>query len=168
MSAQRAPRTRPAISAVNPAISPETAPTLHLRELDVAVSQVAVVVDPRSATSARRLVTLPVTAPRLATEVNKVVASVETKADTVAVVVDLVVVKEDKPATHAVVTATCLATAPKAKSVTTAVRSDIFPEIAHPRPAASAPAINANNLVTSRHNAQTRPTSTTIHTLRST
>jgi hypothetical protein len=84
------------------------------------------VVAPRSATSAVRLDTSLATA-LMQVLVDMVVVAVdmaETRADTEEeVVVDLAVdAKVDRPATLAVVTATCLVTAPRVRSATTVVR----------------------------------------------
>jgi len=160
VNAQRVLRIRPATSVVNLVTSPATAKTHPKRVLDV-VALVVLVVQPKSATSAQRLVTLPVTALRLvATVVVVAAATVETKADTAAVLeVTEVVVAEttvDKPVTPAVVMVTCPATALRAKSATTAVRLDIFPETAPLRLRPSELATSASNLVTSRLNAPTR------------
>lgn len=158
MNAPRAQRTRPATSAVNLVTSLATAPTLLKRVLDVAVedSHPEVVEDLKSATSALRLVTLPVTARRLVDTAAAVVVSAASK-DTVAVDMEVVVVVVDKPATLAVVMDTCLVTVPKAKSATTAVRLVTCPETAHPRQPASALATSASNLATFRLNARTKP-----------
>jgi len=59
----------------------------------------------------------------------------------------------DRLAIPAEVMATCLATAPKARSVTTVVKSDIFPATARVNRTESA--INANSLDMSWLNAQT-------------
>lgn len=161
MNAQRDQRTRPATSAVNQVTSPVIAPTQPPRELDVEAEDshlVVVVVDPRSATSAQRSATLPVTAQRLeATVADKVVDMVVNRVVTVVDSVDVVVVdKVDKPATLAVVTVTCLVTAPKVKSATTVAKLDISPATAHPKPPLSELATSASNLVTFRLNAPTK------------
>jgi len=161
VNAPRVLRTRPVTSAVNQATSPVIAITLLLRVLDVVLVEedstlVAAVVDLKSATSAPRSVTLLVTALRL---VGMVVA-VDMELNKVGMVEDLVVVAvvaEDKLATHVAVTDTCPAIAPKVKSATTVVRSAIFLEIAHPRPAVSELAISASNPDTFRLNARTKP-----------
>jgi len=124
--------------------------------LVVVVSLPVVVEVVKSATSAPRLVTSPVTALRLLVDMV-VAAMVATKVDTVVVAADSVVVKVVKLATPAVVMATCLVTAPKVKSATTAARLVTCPEIAHPRQPLSAPATSASNLATSRLNVQTKP-----------
>jgi hypothetical protein len=123
--------------------------------LDVVAVDSNPVVDPKSATSAPRSVTLPATAQRL---VATVVDLVATKVDMEADVADTAAVadKVDRPATPAVVTATCPVTAPKAKSVTTAVRSVISPETALSRTTTSVPATSASNQVTFKLNAQTK------------
>jgi len=147
---------------VNPVTSPGTAKTHPKKVLDVAALAAVLVVQLKSATSAQRLVTLPVTALRLvATVVVAVAVTVETKADTavvleVTVVVVVLETTADKPATPAVDTVTCLATALRAKSATTVARSVIFPETAPLRLQLSELATNASNLVTSKLNAQTR------------
>lgn len=170
MNAQRAQRTRPATSAVSQDTSPVTAPTQPLRELVVeAVVDSHPVVDPKSATSAARSATSPETAQRLVVTVdNREVVTVDSREvvtveDTEVVVV---VAKVVRPATPAVVTATCLVTAPKVRSATTVVRLAICPETAHPRPHLSVLATSASSQVTSRLNAQTkllRPNDVQIH-----
>lgn len=84
----------------------------------------------RSATDAARRVTLLVTA-------RKAVAS----ATVVVVVASLVV----KPATLAVVSATWLATAHRARSATTVVNLDTFPATVLRRPVANEYATDASN-----------------------
>jgi len=157
VNAPRAQRTRRATSAVNQATSLATAPTQLKRVLDVAVedSHPEVVEDPKSATSAPRLVTSPVTAPRQVDTVAAVVDSAA-KEDT-AVDMEVVVEAVDKPATLAAATDTCLVTAPKAKSATTAARLVTCPETAPLRQPASALATSASNLATFRLNARTKP-----------
>jgi len=88
------------------------------------------------------------------------------------VVVDLAVAKDTVVADMAVPVAdvrvvrlatlvvdmvTCLVTAPKARSATTAVKLVISPETALPRPAASVLATSASNPATFRLNARTKP-----------
>lgn len=79
--------------------------------------------------------------------------------DMAATKVDMVVAMEDEAARHAtlaVVTATCLETAPKAKSATTAAKLVTFHVTAHLRPLVSELATSASSQVTSRLNAPTR------------
>jgi len=122
----------------------------------VVVSQPVVGVDLKSATSAQRSATSHVTAQRL---VDTAVADLAAnKADTVVAVDSAVDVKEDKPATLAVATATCLVTVPKDKSAITAAKSAISPETAPPKPPPSVPAISASNPATSKPNAPTKCT----------
>jgi len=154
-------RTRPATSAANPVTSPAIAKILLLRELDVVAVVVDSnpVVDPRSATSAPRSDTLPVTALRLADTAVVKVDLVATKEVTEEDVVAMVVVPEDKVdrlATLAEDTDTCPVTAPRVKSATTVVRSVISPEIAQLRTTTSVPATSASSQVTSKLNAQTK------------
>jgi len=134
-----------------------TVQTQLARVLDVVVDShpVVAVVEARSATSAQRSATSHVIAPRLVATEAVAVDTVETRADTVVVLV--ADVKADRLATPAVVMVTCLVTAPKARSATTAVKSVIFPGIAPPRPAASVLATSASNPATFRLNARTRP-----------
>ena len=141
VNAPRDQSTRLAISAANQATFPETAPTLLLRALDVVAAVVdfqPVVVELKSATryisislelsglakyfpcSAERSVTSHVTAQKLVDTVEVVVDTVANKADTAVVDSVAVVVKADKLATLAVVTATCL------------VRFSPFPKVLHP------------------------------------
>jgi len=162
VNALRVSRTRPVISAVNPATSPVIATTQLLRVPDVVPVEedstlVVEVEDPKSATSAPRSVTLPATALRLVATEEVVVDMEPNKVDMVGDSVVVEAVAEDKPAILVVVTDTCPATAPKAKSATTAVRSVIFPETAHPRLAASVLATSASNPDTFRLNARTKP-----------
>ncbi|KAH9217763.1 hypothetical protein DL95DRAFT_92125 [Leptodontidium sp. 2 PMI_412] len=146
-------RTRPATSAVNPATSPVIAKTLPLRVLDVVAVDSNPVVDPKSATSAPRLVTLLVTAPRLADMVaDSAAARADMAADAVATEVD----KVARPATPAEDTDTCPVTAPKAKSATTVARSAISQETALLRTTMSVPATSASSQVTFKLNAQTK------------
>jgi len=115
-----------------------------------------VAVETKSATSAQRSATLLVTAPRLVDMEAKVVDLVAVK-DTEVAAVDMADVKVARLATPAEDTVTCLVTAPKARSATTAVKSVISPETAPPRPAVSVLAISASNPATFRLNARTRP-----------
>jgi len=147
-------RTRPATSVVNLATSPAIAKTLLLRVLDVVAVVSNPVVDPKSATSAPRSVTLPATAQRL---VATVAVSAEDKADTEAdVEVDTVVDKEDRLATPVEDTVTCPVTAPKDRSATTAARLDISQETAQLRTTTSVLATSASSQVTSRLSAPTK------------
>lgn len=82
------------------------------------------VVETKSATSAQRLATLPETALRLVDTVPVVVADMADSKEATVVVASVAVVKVDRPATLAVVTATCQGTAPKVKSATTAEKLD--------------------------------------------
>jgi len=122
VNAPKDQRTRLVTNVVNQATSPGTAPILPLRVLDVVAedSHPVVAADLKSATSAQRSVISHATAPSLVVD-TVVVGSVVNKADTVAVVVGSVDVK-DRPATPAVVMATCLVTAPKVKSATTVAK----------------------------------------------
>lgn len=114
MNALRDQRTRPVTSVVNPATSLVTAKMPLLKVLDVVDSHQVVVVEAKSATSAPRLATLPVTAQ------SKVVGSTVDMVNKVATVEATAVDAEAKPATLAVVMAICPVTAPKVKSATTA------------------------------------------------
>jgi len=131
------------------------ATTQQLKVPVVAVDTAPVVaVDLKSATSAPRLVTLPVTALRLAA-----MAEVDMAVNRAAMVVDSAAVEaevEDKPATLVVAMAICLATALRARSATTVVRLATCLETAPPRPAANVLATNASNPDTFRRNARTR------------
>lgn len=154
MNAPRVPRTRLATSAVNQATFPVTAPTHPPTVVLVVVaSLLEVVVLPKSATSAPRLVTLPATALRLVD--TAVVDTVVLKVATA--VVDSVDAKVDKHATRAVVMDICLVTALKAKSATIVARLVISQETAHPRPPPSELATSASNPATFRLNARTKP-----------
>lgn len=150
MNALRDQRIRLATSVVNQATSPVTAPT-HLPKADVVLVDLAVA--PKNATSVVRLDTSLVTAPRPVAMV-----AVDTLVDKATEEVDMAedVNKVDKPATPAVVTATCLVTAPRAKSATTVAKLDISPETAHLRLPMSELATSASNLDTFRLNALTR------------
>ncbi|PMD25600.1 hypothetical protein NA56DRAFT_738273, partial [Hyaloscypha hepaticicola] len=158
VNAPRVPRTRLATSAANPVTFPVIAPTQLARVLAVAAvdSLLVAVVETKSATSAQRSDTSLVTALRLVDTEAKVVDLAATKAD-MAVADTVADVKVVKLATPAAVTVTCLVTAPKDRSATTAVKSVISPETAPPRPAASVLATSASNPATSRHNARTKP-----------
>jgi len=118
----------------------------------VVVSVVAVQL--KSATSAQRSATLPATALKLVA--TELVDTVATKMDTVATKVDTEVVTVGRPATLAVATAICLATALKVKSATTVVKLVIFLVTARPRLLPRELATSASNLVTFRLNALTR------------
>jgi len=130
VSALRDQRTKPATSVASLDTSPETAQTPLLRELAVeeVVVPVAtrVVVDPKSATSAQRLVTLHETAQRpVATVVDNNRAAMEdNRVVTVVATVEPVVLVDSagRPVTLVVVTDTCPATAPRVRSATTVVR----------------------------------------------
>jgi hypothetical protein len=129
VNAPRDQRTRLATSAVNQDISPEIAPTLPLRALDVeAVDSLlaAVVVVDKSATryaewrlletlltlhSAQRSATSHVTAQKVV-PVDMVVVDTAVDKHMVADKDMVVDVKEDKPATLAVVTDICLVCIP--------------------------------------------------------
>jgi len=158
VNAPRDQRTKLATSAVNQVTSHETAPTPQLRALDVAVvDTLPVAVVDKSATSAPRSAISPVTAQK----VDRVVSEADTVADKVDMevvkedsVVD--VVKEDRPATLAVVTDTCLVTAPKDRSATTVAKSAISPATAHPRPLPSELATSASSPATSKLSALTK------------
>jgi len=116
-------------------------------------------VDPKSATSAQRSVTSHVTAQRPVDMVVELVDSNNRVAHTVVVLVvpvDSVDAREDRLATLAVDTDTCLVTAPKDRSATTVVRLAISPETAHPRLPPSALATSASNLATFKLNAPTK------------
>jgi len=117
---------------------------LKVQVLDAVSPQVV----PKSATSAERSATLPVTAQR-----QEATPRVDTKVVTVAVTADNSVAKL---ATAAVATDTCPVTALKAKSATTAEKLGISAVTARQRPPASELATSASNQVTSRLNAQTR------------
>jgi len=164
VNAPRVPRTRPVTSVVNQVTSPVIATTQLLRVLAVVVAVVedsmlvvVAAVDLKSATSAPRLVTLLATALRLVAMVAEVDMAVN-KADMVvgSVVVEAEAEEEDRLATLVVVMATCLATVPRVKSATTAVRLVISPGTAHPKPAVSALAISASNPDMFRLNARTK------------
>jgi len=151
VSARHKPSPRPATSAGKLVTSPANAKTLPKRVLDVVVSVVAVQL--KSATSAQRSATLPATALKLvATEL----VDMATTMDTVATKVDTEVVTVGRPATLAVATAICLATALKVKSATTVVKLVIFLVTARPRLLPRELATSASNLVTFRLNALTR------------
>jgi len=151
VSARHKPSPRPATSAGKLVTSPANAKTLPKRVLDVVVSVVAVQL--KSATSAQRSATLPATALKLvATEV----VTVETRVDTVETKADTVVEAVDRPATPAVATVTCLVTAHKVRSATTAAKLAISPVTAQPRLLPRELATSASNLVTFRLNAPTK------------
>jgi len=162
VNAQRVLRTRLATSAVKLVTSPGIAKTHLKKVLAVVVDSVVLVAQPKSATSAQRLVTLPATALRL---VVTEVVTVETKAVTVAVKVDTVVETVDKLATLAVATVTCRAIALKVKNATTVVKLAISPATAQPKPLPNELATSASNLVTFKLNA---PTKGTVHQWRRT
>jgi len=166
VNAPRVPRTRLATSAVSQVTSPVTAPTHLPREVLVVEASLAVLVDLRSATSAQRSATLPVTAPRLVDMVAVDMASA--RREDMVVVAALVDAKVVRPVTPAVVMATCLVTAPKARSATTVARLAICQETARPRPAPSALATSASNPATFRLNARTKSSMmfTAIDTMR--
>jgi len=161
----RDPRTRLATSAVSQATSLAIARTLLLRALDVEVVEEEeedsnLVVDLKSATSAQRSVTSLVTAPRLADTVVVVEDSVATRVDMVValadVEVEVVVELEARPVTLVEDMDTCPVIAPRVKSATTVVKSDISPETVPPRPLPSELATSASSPVTSRLNAPTK------------
>jgi len=117
VNALRDPRTRLATSAVSQATSLATAKTLLLRVLGEVVDSNLVVVT-RSATSARRLDTSPVTARSRVVDME-----VDMEANRAGTVEDSVVDNAaDRHATPAEDTDTCLVTAPKDRSATTVAR----------------------------------------------
>lgn len=153
MNAQRVPRTRLATSAVKLVTSPAIAKTHPKKVLAVVAS--AVLVRLKSATSAQRSATLLATALRLVVTAEAA-ATAETRVDTAAPKVDMVVEAADRLATLAVATVTCLATAHKAKSATTVAKLVIFPATAQPKPLPNELATSASNLATFRPNAPTK------------
>lgn len=155
MTVPRVLRTRLVTSVVNQVTFRVIAPTQLPTALDVVDSPPAVV-GTRSATSAQRSAISHAIAPRPADMVAKVVDMAVIKED-MAVAAMAVDVKAVKLVTLAEDMVTCLVTARKARSATTAVRLVISLETALPRPATSELATSASNPAMFRLNARTKP-----------